>query len=70
MPVNGSVFNSCSADVDFNWYHEIQRFYSELTVNIYTGTDRSFDKEGDIVLTSYDILRRDTELFEKQALMS
>lgn len=44
----------------FNWEAELKRFYPSLTIYQYTGSDRKSDFDGyDIVLTSYDILRRD-----------
>ncbi len=44
----------------FNWEAEIERFCPELVVHIYRGKDRSADFSGiDVVLTSYDLVRRD-----------
>jgi non-specific serine/threonine protein kinase len=47
----------------FNWESEIKRFYPAFTVCQYTGTDRKPEfKNCDIVLTSYDTLRRDIHI--------
>lgn len=46
----------------FNWENEINRFYPDLKVNLYRGTQRCTDFSGfDVVLTSFDIVRRDIE---------
>lgn len=46
----------------FNWQHEVKTFYPRLYVHEYTGKGRSLIgiREG-IVLTTYDIARRDIE---------
>ena len=44
----------------FNWENEVTRFFPDARVRTYRGKDRSADFDGvDIVLTSYDIVRRD-----------
>jgi hypothetical protein len=44
----------------FNWEAEIERFCPDLKTLIYRGKERSTDfAEADIVLTSYDLVRRD-----------
>jgi non-specific serine/threonine protein kinase len=46
----------------FNWESEIARFAPELRTGIYRGLDRSTDfSDIDVVLTSYDLMRRDIE---------
>ncbi|MBI4745343.1 MAG: helicase SNF2, partial [Deltaproteobacteria bacterium] len=46
----------------FNWEHEIEKFYPGLKVMVYHGKERKADFSGtDIVLASYDIVRRDIE---------
>ncbi|MDR2017803.1 MAG: DEAD/DEAH box helicase [Syntrophobacterales bacterium] len=46
----------------FNWEKEIERFYSDLTVYVYRGKERSTILKGyDVVLTSYGLVRRDIE---------
>lgn len=51
----------------FNWEHEVQKFYPGLKVMIYHGKDRKADFSGtDIVLASYDIVRRDIEVLKDQ----
>lgn len=46
----------------FNWQHEVKTFYPRLYVHEYTGKGRSLIgiREG-VVLTTYDIVRRDIE---------
>lgn len=50
----------------FNWEHEISRFYPELTVQSYTGKERTptFSK-ADVVLTTYGLIRRDIAVLEQ-----
>ncbi len=44
----------------FNWEHEISRFYPDLKMVFYTGTERTTLFEGfDVVLTTYGLIRRD-----------
>ena len=51
----------------FNWEHEIAKFYLGLKVMIYHGKERKADFSGiDIVLASYDIVRRDIEVLKEQ----
>ncbi|MFA5515967.1 MAG: DEAD/DEAH box helicase [Desulfuromonadales bacterium] len=46
----------------FNWESEIARFAPELRTLVYRGQDRCTDFAGtDVVLTSYDLIRRDIE---------
>ncbi len=45
-----------------NWGQEIKRFRPRLTVSVYHGTGRSLDPDADVVLTSYAIMRLDTDL--------
>jgi superfamily II DNA or RNA helicase len=45
-----------------NWAEEIERFRPDLRVQIYHGPRRALDPEADVVLTSYAILRLDTDL--------
>ncbi|MDE3119122.1 MAG: DEAD/DEAH box helicase [Nitrospirota bacterium] len=46
----------------FNWEHELARFYPKLKVRCYTGSARhaALD-DGDVVLTTYGLVRRDIE---------
>jgi superfamily II DNA or RNA helicase len=43
----------------FNWKREIEKFLSDTNVQIYHGLDRSLDKQPQILITSYALLRRD-----------
>ena len=51
----------------FNWEMEIQRFYPDMRIYQYTDINRknSFDN-CDIILTTYDILKRDIALLNKK----
>ena len=45
----------------FNWLAELRRFRPDLTVATFHGPRRALDTSADVVLTSYPILRNDTE---------
>src|SRR4030067_3294629 len=46
----------------FNWEREIERFYPDLKIHLYTGKERSTEfGEADVVLTTYGLVRRDIE---------
>lgn len=47
-----------------NWEKELERFAPTLSFSSFYGSKRLF-KEADIILTTYDILRRDLESFKK-----
>lgn len=51
----------------YNWQEEIARFAPLLTVFLYYGAKRDLaDFHGDILLTTYGLLRSDQELFKKK----
>ncbi len=47
--------------VVFNWLAEIGKFRPDLTVSAYHGSRRVLDRSADVVLTSYPLLRNDTD---------
>ena len=49
-----------------NWKNEAKRFRPSLRVHIYHGTQRKYDKDADVILTSYAILRNDLEKFQEE----
>lgn len=44
----------------FNWKCEFEKFYPDLEVYVYSGKDRKIDQSYDVMITSYDLLRRDS----------
>ncbi|NVL73344.1 helicase, partial [Escherichia coli] len=52
-----------------NWDREIRKFAPALSVFVFHGADRQWDKAAgaDVVITSYPILSRDEELIAKTA---
>ncbi len=46
----------------FNWLVEIRKFRPDLAVATYHGARRALDTTADVVLTSYPILRNDTDV--------
>lgn len=50
----------------FNWEQELARFAPGLKVHIYSGSERAIDvKDGEVVLTTYGIVRRDIDTLEQ-----
>ena len=49
-----------------NWKQEAEKFRPNLSVHIYHGTQRTYNTEADVVLTSYAILRNDLEKFQQE----
>lgn len=68
----GPILLVCPVSVLGNWRRELNKFSPELRVTLHHGKDRAHDAEGfgevadsyDIILTSYNLLQRDQELFE------
>lgn len=60
----------CPASLVFNWKSEFERFAPQLSVRMVTGTAAERKNvikeagEGEILLTSYDLLKRDLEQYE------
>lgn len=51
----------------FNWQSEIERFYPDLKTCEYSGANRKLNfKDVDIILTTYEIARRDIEKLKKE----
>ncbi len=69
--VNLKTLIVCPASLVFNWKTEIEKFAPELSVKMAVGTAKQ--REGilnelenrDIVVTSYDLLKRDIAFYEK-----
>ncbi|MGE0469074.1 MAG: SNF2-related protein [Nitrospira sp.] len=52
----------------FNWEQELARFAPGLTVHVYSGSERKFDAgDGEVVLTTYGLARRDIDSLEQMA---
>lgn len=52
----------------FNWEQELGRFAPDLKVHIYSGNERTLDaKNGEVVLATYGVVRRDIEILEGMA---
>lgn len=52
----------------FNWEQELARFAPGLKVHVYSGSERTLDAEdGDVVLTTYGLVRRDIDRLERMA---
>ncbi len=62
----------CPASLVYNWQEEIRRFAPDLRPVVVAGTSGARKKilespeEADVFITSYDLLRRDIALYEKQ----
>lgn len=52
----------------FNWEQELARFAPGLKVHAYSGSERTLDaKDGEVVITTYGLVRRDIDLLERMA---
>jgi len=64
----------CPASLIYNWMHEFERFAPQMTVKPIVGDKTArmralADREGvDVLITSYDLLKRDGELYQPIAL--
>ena len=60
----------CPASLVFNWEHELERFSPELKTLVIAGNAKArreaflHMKEYDVVITSYDLLKRDVDEYE------
>jgi superfamily II DNA or RNA helicase len=59
--IRGKTLVASPKSVLFNWAAEARRFRPDLRVAIYAGTRRALDRDADLVLTSYPILRNDID---------
>jgi hypothetical protein len=52
----------------FNWEQELARFAPGLKIHVYSGSGRTFEAEdGEVVLTTYGLARRDIDALERIA---
>jgi len=52
----------------FNWEQELARFAPGLRVHVYSGSERTCDaRDGEVVLTTYGLARRDIDMLEQMA---
>ncbi len=55
------------ATLVFNWKQEFNRFYPDLSVYEYSGAGRRKNFEGvEVIITTYDIIRQESDFFEEQ----
>jgi SNF2 family DNA or RNA helicase len=59
--IKGKTLVVCPTSVIHSWADQIQKFRPSLSVNRYTGSNRSLLNSADVILTSYGILRQDQE---------
>ncbi|HLM72222.1 MAG TPA: DEAD/DEAH box helicase, partial [Polyangiaceae bacterium] len=62
----GRTLVVCPRSVVHNWAAEISRFRPGLRYSIYHGPKRALDPSADVTLTTYAILRLDTEVLAKE----
>jgi superfamily II DNA or RNA helicase len=64
--LRGRVLVVCPKSVVYNWKDELTRFRPGLRASIYHGTKRVIDRDADVTLTTYAMLRMDArELAEE-----
>jgi superfamily II DNA or RNA helicase len=59
--LRGRTLIVCPKSVVYNWADEIARFRPNLRAAVYHGTRRELEESADITLTTYAVLRLDTE---------
>ena len=59
--LRGKTLVVSPTSVLFNWLAETRRFRPDLSISSYHGTRRALDTSADVVLTTYPILRNDTD---------
>ncbi len=63
------------ASLVFNWAEEFERFAPEVSVSVITGVQEERKKkidayhEADVLITSYDLLKRDIHLYEEKEFL-
>jgi hypothetical protein len=64
--IKGRTLVVCPRSVVFNWADEIAKFRPSLTLGIYHGPRRALDRNADVVITTYAVLRLDEEILAKE----
>ncbi|MEM1030851.1 MAG: DEAD/DEAH box helicase [Myxococcota bacterium] len=59
--LSGRTLVVCPRSVMHNWADEIRRFRPSLRFAVYHGTTRALDREADVVITTYALLRNDVD---------
>ena len=68
MGVKGPHLVVVPTSLLFNWEQELARFAPGLKVHVYSGSERTLDAEdGEVVLTTYGLVRRDIDRLERMA---
>ncbi len=65
--LRGRALIVCPKSVVYNWASEIQRFRPGMRVSIYHGVSRKLDPDAEVTLTTYAVLRLDTERLAKES---
>ncbi|MCP4600007.1 MAG: DEAD/DEAH box helicase [Proteobacteria bacterium] len=64
--ISGRTLVVCPTSVLHNWANEIDKFRTELSYCIFHGPKRKLDHGVEVVLTTYALLRIDSELLQQQ----
>jgi SNF2 family DNA or RNA helicase len=65
--LEGKALVVCPKSVVYNWAAEIRKFRPHLKVHVFHGAKRKLDPKADVTLTTYAVLRLDSELLSKEA---
>ena len=49
----------------YNWENELMRFYPDFKVSLYVGSERRIHDDSDIILSTYEIIRRDIDALKE-----
>jgi superfamily II DNA or RNA helicase len=64
--LRGRALVVCPLSVVHGWQNEIARFRPGLRVAVYHGEGRAIDRNADVTLTTYGLLRSDIEVLEQE----
>jgi superfamily II DNA or RNA helicase len=65
--ITGRTLVVCPTSVLWNWEAEAKKFRPELTVTAYHGPGRALDRAADVTLTTYAVMRLDSEVLAAEA---
>ncbi|WP_394842775.1 DEAD/DEAH box helicase [Pendulispora brunnea] len=64
--IRGRTLVVCPKSVVYNWADEIVRFRPSLRTHIYQGVNRKLDRDADVTLVTYAVLRLDATVLQSE----
>ena len=59
--LSGRTLIVAPTSVVFNWANEVRKFRPDLSICLYHGSNRELDPQADLVITTYALLRLDSD---------